>query len=106
MDIVSLIKLARRDNYTLDAMMLKHVEECGELAEAVNYAQGRLPHKKMKEALVGEVADNLICAIAVYLKAYPDMKDKDLEALLLEHVKIKSDKWEKRIKERELKEGK
>jgi NTP pyrophosphatase (non-canonical NTP hydrolase) len=101
MDIRRLLSLAKRDNYSLDAMTLKHVEECGELAEAVNHVQGRLPHKTMKEPLVGEVADNIICAVAVLQKAYPNTSFDDLELLLLEHLDKKSDKWDRVITNRE-----
>lgn len=68
-------------------------EEGGELAQAVLHNEGFLPHKTMKEPLVGEVADVILVALDVYRASYPDLDNEQLIALLAEQMSIKSKKW-------------
>jgi hypothetical protein len=91
--IKRMIELGRRDPKPLANMTLKVAEEAGELAEAVNFHEGFLAHKQMKEPLEGEVADVINCAIGVLVKAYPHLTDAALYALLETMLALKADKW-------------
>jgi len=75
----------------------KQMEETGELAEATLHSQGYLPHKTMKEPLVGEVADVILCAIALYARLcdeeYCLSIDEGMEELKA-HLDRKMTKWQ------------
>lgn len=87
--------LARNhDKKPIGAMLGKVFEEGGELAEAVNHHEGHLPHKTMKEPLVGEVADLVQCALALLVKAHPTMTDDELMVFFSNWLAIKTNKWE------------
>ena len=89
-----MISLAQKDTKDLLGLTLKLMEEVGELAEAVNYKLGNLPHKQMKEKIEGEVADVINCAISVLVRAYPKKDSSYIYFLLEEQLKKKADKWE------------
>jgi NTP pyrophosphatase (non-canonical NTP hydrolase) len=95
-----LIEMSRRDPLPLANMMVKLNEESGELAEAVNFHEGYLPNKTMKEPLDGEVADVINCAVAVLVKARGSLSDAELLALLEAALLRKADKWELGIQAR------
>jgi NTP pyrophosphatase (non-canonical NTP hydrolase) len=78
---------------SLEAITLKLMEEVGELAEAVNHKLGNLPHKTMKEPLEGEVADIINCAIAVLVKAYPELSEEQIYDMLRFQSVKKTNKW-------------
>lgn len=90
-------KLGRKDPKPLWAMGLKIGEESGELLEAVNHHLGMLPHKKMKEPLMGEVADVIQNAIAIAAKAYPKLTLTELITDIEYQMNLKTDKWERAI---------
>ena len=90
-------KLGRKDPKPLWALGLKIGEESGELLEALNHSLGMLPHKKMKEPLMGEVADVIQVALAIAAKAYPKLTMAELLKQLEHQLVIKTDKWEKAI---------
>lgn len=75
-------------------MMLKLMEETGELAEAVNHAEGYLPHKTMKEEPMGEIADVVQNAIAIAAKLYPELSAEELMVRLVIVLSEKNSKWE------------
>ena len=100
--ILKIIHLGKTDPKVLVALTLKLMEEVGELAEAVNHALGNLPHKEMKEPLSGEVADVILCAIAVMCKAYPDMTEGDIFEELNRQLITKTSKWERVVHMRRL----
>lgn len=95
--ITRIAKLGRKDPKPLWALGLKIGEEGGELLEAINHSLGMLPHKKMKEPLMGEVADVVQCAIAIASKAYPKLTMAELLAQIEEQLILKTDKWEKAL---------
>ncbi len=84
-----------RNKMPLANRMIKVGEEVGELSEAVNYHEGWLPHKVMKEPLIGEVADVIITALDV-LREATDKKvtDEELIEQLITQLVVKSGKWE------------
>jgi NTP pyrophosphatase (non-canonical NTP hydrolase) len=89
-----IVRLGREDAKGPEAMGLKLMEEVGEFAEAINFACGYLPHKKMKEPAIGEAADaiqNVICILGVL---YPDKSPHELFAELTIWLDKKTDKWE------------
>lgn len=92
--ITRIMKVTDNEPKPPAAMMLKLVEEVGELAEAVNHQLGYLPNKKMKEPLMGEVADVIQCAIAVARRMHPDLTLPQLCTYLEEQLNKKTDKWE------------
>ena len=92
--ILKIMELAHREQKPLANVMLKLVEEIGELGEAVNHHEGYLPHKDMKEGMVGEVADVVQCAVTVLVKAYPESSDHALLADLKYWLDRKNEKWE------------
>jgi NTP pyrophosphatase (non-canonical NTP hydrolase) len=93
-----MIHLAERDPKSLSAMVMKLMEEVGELAEATNHKLGNLPHKEMKEPIEGEVADVINCAITVLVKAYPEEQDWEIYERLYNQLIRKADKWANVIK--------
>ena len=92
-----IVKLGRKDPKPLWSLGLKMGEEAGELLEAVNHSLGMLPHKKMKEPLMGEVADVIQVALAIAAKAYPKLPMAELLKQIEYQLVIKTDKWEKAI---------
>lgn len=92
--ILRIMNVTLKDPKGIDGMMIKTFEEGGELAEAVNIHTGAIKHKTTKEPLVGEVADLVQCAIAVLVRATPDLTGEARAALLLEWLNKKTDKWE------------
>lgn len=88
-----IFNLASCDTKSIEAMGLKLFEEGGELAEAINHKVGNLPHKTMKEPLVGEVADVINCVLSIYVKAYPELSTDQLYLLLCTQLRLKSNKW-------------
>jgi len=96
--LLKIIQLARHEKKPLANVALKLVEEVGELGEAVNYHEGYLPHKTMKEHLAGEVADVVQCAITLLVKTQPDMSDEDILFCLTSQLNLKNIKWEALIK--------
>ena len=84
----------KRNPFPLSNRMLKLYEEAGELSEAVNHFEGYLPHKIMKEPLIGEVADVIITALDVLRKASPGVPDEELLQMLSEQLDIKTKKWD------------
>lgn len=89
-----IINLGRQDAKGMSNMGLKLMEEVGELAECINFQLGYLPHKTMKEPLVGEAADVVQNVLAILAKAYPDLDSDEIVALLFDHLEKKTDKWE------------
>jgi hypothetical protein len=92
-EIHRIFNLALCDTKSIEAMGLKLFEEGGELAEAINHKIGNLPHKTMKEPLVGEVADVINCALSIYVKAYPGFTTEQLYVMLCAQLHLKSNKW-------------
>jgi NTP pyrophosphatase (non-canonical NTP hydrolase) len=92
--IYKLLETSATDSKPLYAMTLKLMEEAGELGEAVNHRLGNLPHKVMKEPLEGEVADVIIVALSVLVKANEDLTYDELMHLLKTQLKTKLAKWE------------
>jgi len=92
--IYRIIDVAQRETLPLMVMLAKVSEETGELSEATSVHAGYLPHKKMKEPLVGEVADVINTAIGVLVKAHPELNGGQIYDLLLESLNKKTDKWE------------
>jgi NTP pyrophosphatase (non-canonical NTP hydrolase) len=91
--LLQTIRLARKEGKPLANITLKLNEEVGELSEAVNYLEGYLPHKTMKEELIGEVADVVQCALTVLVKTEPKISDEELLLLFLEMLEYKNSKW-------------
>lgn len=91
---VRIINLAREDAKGVEAMGLKLMEEVGELAEAINFHQGYLPHKTMKEPLIGEAADVIQNVLAILSRVYEDKSPDEILGELEEHLQKKTDKWE------------
>jgi NTP pyrophosphatase (non-canonical NTP hydrolase) len=89
-----IINLAREDAKGVEAMGLKLMEEVGELAEAINFHQGYLPHKTMKEPLIGEAADVIQNVLAILARIYEDKSPDEILGELEEHLQKKTDKWE------------
>lgn len=89
------LNISRADKKPTLFKITKLQEEGGELAEAVLYNEGFLPHKTMKEPLVGEVADVMLVALDVLCASYPDKSNDELMAMLSEQLVLKSAKWKK-----------
>lgn len=92
-----LVTLGRSEFNTLPLFVRnsKIMEELGEFSEALMHKMGFLPHKIMKEPLVGEAADVILCIVDTLSCAYPELSDEEVVALLQEHLLKKSYKWEK-----------
>lgn len=75
------------------SLVLKLMEEVGELSECFNHYKGNLPHKTMKEPIEGEVADVIICAIAVLARVKDDMSSASVIQLIMKQLALKSEKW-------------
>ena|SRR5271154_1787195 len=95
--LLQTIKLARGEKKPLANVTLKLQEEVGELSEAVNHFEGYLPHKTMKEPLIGEVADVIQCAITVLVRTEPKISDEEILFLLIKQLELKNLKWESLI---------
>lgn len=91
--LTDIFNTSRESRNDLASAMLHCNAENGELAEAVNYQLGNLPHKTMKEPLAGEVADVIICALDVLRKAYPESSNGILRAMLIQQLEQKYLKW-------------
>jgi len=87
------LDISRADQKPTLFKLGKLQEEGGELAQAVLHNEGFLPHKTMKEPLVGEVADVILVALDVYRASYPELNNEQLIAQLEEQLKTKSAKW-------------
>ncbi len=92
--LLKITELARTEHKPLANVMLKLMEEVGELAEAINHREGYLAHKTMKETIAGEVADVIQCAITVLVKTYPDVRDRELLFSIFSNLDLKNAKWE------------
>jgi NTP pyrophosphatase (non-canonical NTP hydrolase) len=92
--IYKLLEISDTDSKPLYAMTLKLMEEAGELGEAVNHKLGNLPHKTMKEPLEGEIADVIIVALSILVKANPAATYDELICVLKTQLKTKLAKWE------------
>jgi NTP pyrophosphatase (non-canonical NTP hydrolase) len=92
--IRKLLETSNDDPKPLYSMALKLMEEAGELGEAVNHHLGNLPHKEMKEPLAGEVADVIIVALSVFVKAHENLSYDELMSLLKCQLETKLTKWE------------
>lgn len=90
-------ELATLANDPILSRVVKLMEEVGELAESVNHHEGYLPHKAMKEAPIGEVADVIINAMAILHRLYPGYSDEYIYNLLLDTMDRKNAKWRKVI---------
>jgi len=94
-NLLNILLMSHRNPMPLTNRMLKCNDEAGELAEAVNYQEGWLPHKVMKEPLIGEVADVIICALDVLRGSYKDdVTDEELLTSLNEWLVLKGKKWD------------
>ena len=89
-----IVKLSREDVKGPEAMGLKLMEEVGELAECINFQQGYLPHKQMKEPAMGEAADVIQNVLAILAKLYPTHTPDMIVAELEIYLDRKTDKWE------------
>lgn len=85
-----------REKKPLCGIMNHLTQEVGELAEAVEVAEG-FSTKVLKEPLVGEVADVIQCALSVLAKATKGMSNDERMDLLSEHLSLKTNKWENQI---------
>jgi NTP pyrophosphatase (non-canonical NTP hydrolase) len=102
------ITTAERDTKPAISQLMKLVEETGEVAESVNVSMGFI-HKDLKEPLMGEIADVILCAIAVAKKMHPLINNTELYKAIDGYLNVKMDKWEKAIdvakeKDKKLKE--
>lgn len=92
--IRKVIDTAYTDANPVYFLMLKLMEEVGELSEAVNHQLGHLPHKTMKEPVAGEIADVILLAISLLPPLYPDLNQEELMEVLKDQLKLKTAKWE------------
>jgi hypothetical protein len=92
--ILNLFKLSKRSIWPLGTRVIKVGEEFGEMCEAVNFHEGYLKHKTMKEPLSGEIADIIITAMDVLREAYKDYSDEELLQMITDQINIKAEKWE------------
>jgi hypothetical protein len=93
--VLNILSISERSLMPLANRMIKLGEEVGELSEAVNHHLGWLPHKTMKEPLIGEVSDVIICALDVLRASYADgVSDADVIKLLNYYLESKSAKWD------------
>lgn len=91
------LNISRADKKPTLFKITKLQEEGGELAEAVLYNEGFLPHKSMKEPLAGEVCDVILVALDVLCASYPHLNNEELIDLLSVHMRAKSSKWKKLV---------
>lgn len=97
-----LVTLSRSKYNTLPllARNSKIMEELGEFSEALLHKLGFLPHKVLKEPLLGEAADVIICVVDTLAEAYPELTEEEVITQLHEHLQKKSVKWERVMRER------
>lgn len=93
-NIDRIVKLSRRDFKGVEALGLKLMEEVGEFAETINHHLGYLPHKRMKEPVIGEAADVIQNVIAILARIYPDKSGSDISLMLQQYLESKTNKWE------------
>lgn len=95
--ISTIVDLGRSQYNTLPVLARngKIMEELGEFAEALLHKLGFLPHKTMKEPLMGEGADVIICVLDTLSAAHPELTTEEIETQLLEQLALKSAKWSK-----------
>jgi NTP pyrophosphatase (non-canonical NTP hydrolase) len=96
-ELIRAADLGREDFKDAGGMGLKLMEEVGEFAEAINFAIGNLPHKKLKESPFGEAADVIQCTVVLLTKAYPQMTTERIIEELAKQLAIKDDKYEKKV---------
>lgn len=89
-----ILSTAADDVKGTEPMVLKLMEEVGELAEVVNHHHGYLPHKTMKETAFGEAADVIQCTTTILQKMYPHMTPAQIMEELIYQLNKKTDKWE------------
>lgn len=94
MNIDKIIALANENPAHVAIRHMKLVEECGEFAEALLVTQGYLTHKVLKEPLMGELADVIICALDTAREAYKHLSDQQFMDELQKQLDLKSKKWE------------
>jgi NTP pyrophosphatase (non-canonical NTP hydrolase) len=102
--LFTLMKISRTQSLGLFPTLARNakiMEEVGEFSEALLHKLGYLPHKEMKEPLVGEAADVIITVIDTLCAAYPEMNEEQLIMTLNEHLRLKSEKWKKVTKVRD-----
>ena len=77
-------------------LLAKLFEEGGETAEATLHCLGYLPHKTMKEPLVGEIADVILCAVALYARLSQEegFSTETISDDILASLETKMSKWE------------
>lgn len=92
-DIHQALQLSATDPKDLSSMVIKVMEEVGELAEAVNYSLGNLPHKDLKEPPIHEVADVIITTLAVAQRLYPHLSVQQLISLVGVAITRKLEKY-------------
>ncbi len=100
--IRSLIGISR-DTYNTFPLFVRNskiMEELGEFSEALMHKLGYLPHKTMKEPLMGEAADVIICVLDTLSAAYPELTEDELYNELQEQFVKKSEKWKTVMKQR------
>jgi hypothetical protein len=89
-----IFSLTARDVKPLYGMLAHLTSEVGELAEAIEYHEGHLPHKTMKEPLVGEIADVVQCAMSILARVTPALTNDLRLQLLADNLESKTNKWE------------
>lgn len=77
------------------ALGLKLAEECGEVSEAILYANGFIQHKELKEDVLHEVADVINVALGILTQHYPDVAVPELLTQLDAAMKTKNKKYAK-----------
>lgn len=90
-----LIKISRSPEnvWPLFVRNSKIMEEVGEFSEALMHKMGYLPHKTMKESLIGEAADVFITVMDTLAHAYPDMTPEELDIAVKDQIALKAAKW-------------
>lgn len=91
--LANIARLGNLDPKCDYALVLKLMEEVGELSECFNHFKGNLPHKTMKENIEGEAADVIICAIAIIARVYPDLNPDSVIQMIMKQLVLKSEKW-------------
>lgn len=88
-----------KNKRTTDQRFIKIIEETGELAEAIQFSQGLLPHKVMKEPVEGEIADVLITLLDTYVALNSTLTIDELLQKLQMQIDLKTEKWNKLIRD-------
>jgi len=92
--LTHIANVSRDEPKPLAALGLKLGEESGELMEAINHHLGWLPHKVMKEPIEGEVADVVQIAVAILVRAYPNLDTEQVLDMLAKMLIVKTAKWQ------------